>query len=768
MRFSLNISLAAAGLLASLSAALAQPPTVNYAQPSAITPGTATDVTFYGANLAGATALWTSLPATVELAPDVENNGTAADRVTYRITLPPEAAVGVGGYRLATGRGISSVRLLMIDDLPTAVDNGANKSADAAQAIELPTAIDGACEPESFDYYKFSGLAGQRLSVEAVARRLGSPLDPVIRLLDASGRELAYSDDEPSIGADCRFALQLPADGEYLLEIRDIRYQGSGAHRYRLRVGDFPLVTVPYPMSGKQGSVAQLSICHAPGDLTESGGLPAELAIPPGAATPQRLGVRYPAGQGSAWTVLAADGVEEAVELEPNDTPETASPVSLAGGINGRFDQPKDRDYYQFEAAAGARYLFVGQTRTLGSPSDLFMRLYKADGAQVAEVDDTGANEGILDYTFPEAGVYRLMAEDLHRRGGPEHAYRISIEPYRAGFSLAVEGEKFDAPQGGVFVAKVTCGRRDYGGPITLSLVGSDDQFALAGETIPEGKNETQLSVTLPSSLAAGDWRSLRVVGRATIGEQEFVAEANTLDALRGQLSGLPYPPAELDGQIGLGVGPVFPDFFKLSVDGEGVTFPQLVGSATFVVKAERNKGFEDPIAVSIEGLPPGFSAEVKPIEQKANETTVTLKGPAGAALATHRFRVAGSSSFRNQPRQVALDDVALRVIPPLEIALEPAGVLASGGAQKVKISARFFTEEKPAVTLQWTRLPAGVSGAETIEIEAGQTEVETELTAAPDASMGGALPIAATATAVIGGRQIVVQSGGTIETKMQ
>lgn len=745
----------------------AQPPAISFAQPAGIPPGTATDVTFFGTNLSGPTAFWSDLEAAAELAPGIENNGSLGDRVTYRIAPPADAAVGIVGYRVATGQGISHLRLLMVDDLPTAVDNGANQSPETAQAIPFPTAIDGACETESFDYYRFAGFAGQRLAVEVVAQRLGSRLDPVVRLLDSARHELAYSDDEPSIGADCRFVCRLPADGEYLLEIRDIRYQGSDAHRYRMRIGDFPLVTVPFPLAAASGTTAQILVCQATGSRLMPADLRLEVAVPAELASPLlRLGVRYPAGQGSAFTTLAVGRDDEAIEFEPNDTPETASPARLSGAWNGRFEKAGDRDYYQFDAPAGARFQFVGQTRSLGSPSDLYLRLYRADGTLLGEADDSGTAEGVLDYTFAEAGVYRLMVEDLHRRGGPEHAYRVGIESYHPGFTLTLDSDRFDAPQGGVFVANVSCQRSGYDGPITLSLEGCGETFALSGQMIPENKSETVLNVTLPSSLPTGAWRHLRVVGRADIGGREFVAQASTLAALRGQFFGLPFPPQDLDGLVGLGVGPVFPDFFKLAIEGSSIVFPQLVGRAAFDVRAERLAGYQGPIALRVDGLPPGFSAEVKSIEKDQNEATIVVTGPPAAAPATHRLRVVGSATHQNQPKQVVLGDLPLRVTQPLEIAVAPAGPLAAGGTQKVKFTARLFNEEKPAMTITWVELPPGVTGPESITIPAGQIEVETELKAAGDAMTGQTLNIAALAKTTILGREIVVPATGTIEVR--
>jgi len=40
-----------------------------------------------------------------------------------------------------------------------------------------------------------------------------SPLDPVVRLLDAAGKELVYCDDDPATGSDARVCFTSPATG---------------------------------------------------------------------------------------------------------------------------------------------------------------------------------------------------------------------------------------------------------------------------------------------------------------------------------------------------------------------------------------------------------------------------------------------------------------------------------------------------------------------------------------------------------------------------
>lgn len=56
---------------------LAQPPAITHTVPGAIGVGQPADITLFGANLAGPTAIWNTIPnAKVELTPGLEGNGT--------------------------------------------------------------------------------------------------------------------------------------------------------------------------------------------------------------------------------------------------------------------------------------------------------------------------------------------------------------------------------------------------------------------------------------------------------------------------------------------------------------------------------------------------------------------------------------------------------------------------------------------------------------------------------------------------------------------
>ena len=664
-------------------AAMAQPPSVSHLVPCAVQPGRSTDVALHGANLAAPTALWTSFGATAELTPGVDKNGTEAGTVSYRLTIPADTPLGVGVLRIATGQGVSNVRLLLVDDLNTVAKNGANKTPAAAQAISLPIAVDGACDAESSDFYKITVAAGQRISVEAFARRLGSPLDPVVRLLTTAGRELISSDDEPSSGADSRFSYKFEAAGDYLIEIRDIRFQGGGAHRYRLRIGDFPLPSVPYPLAAPKGTAATVELTGKSVDLPG----PVPVNMPPQAPGDRvNVAAGYTAGQGSAWVTLVVTDVPDQLEVEPNDKPEQSTAVTVPGAIEGRFLTRNDRDYFQFDSKKGQRLSFVGQTRSLGSPSDLYMRLFNAEGGQLAEAEDAGTDEGVLNFTFPADGIYRLRIEDTNRRGGADEVYRVLVKPYTPGFTLAAAAEKVDAPQNGVFVVKVTAARLEYNGPITLGVEGAGEGCSVSNNIIPEGKPETTMNVTLGKSLSAGQWATIQITGTAKIGDSEFKTAASTLVALRAALAGLPYPPAALDGTLALGVGPVFPPFFQLAAPTTSVALVAANKPVNLPVQVTRTNKFDDKVNLKLEGLPAPATAKPIAIEKGKFDAAFEITSPQPIPPGRHNVKVVGSATFQNQPQDFVLEQITIDG-PPVAIAFAPAGPLPVGGKQKGTIT---------------------------------------------------------------------------------
>lgn len=226
----------------------ADAPVLSHVTPGAVCPGHTTEVVLDGQRLDSTRAtLRTSFPARVELIPAAgeekssakvspvtpakKKSAKAANEVRFRVTLEPECPVGLGAIWFANESGISDPLLLLVDDLPSHAANRGGCAPPLGEAVELPVAIDGRTTAGRPDVYQFTLAAGQRILCEVSAQRLGSQLDPVLRLLDEEGAELLFVDDDASLGADWRFNYPCATAGRYRVEVRDIRYAGKDVPR---------------------------------------------------------------------------------------------------------------------------------------------------------------------------------------------------------------------------------------------------------------------------------------------------------------------------------------------------------------------------------------------------------------------------------------------------------------------------------------------------------------------------------------------------------
>ena len=106
---------------------------------------------------------------------------------------------------------------------------------DTPQTLTPPLSLSGRIASESErDLYQFPALKGQTLRIHVASRSLGFPLDPVLRILDADGKQLAESDDANRSSRDSELRFTPPSDGHFRLEIRDLNNRGGSRYVYRL------------------------------------------------------------------------------------------------------------------------------------------------------------------------------------------------------------------------------------------------------------------------------------------------------------------------------------------------------------------------------------------------------------------------------------------------------------------------------------------------------------------------------------------------------
>jgi hypothetical protein len=244
-------------------------------EPDYLIPAKANEITIHGTdlgNLGETIGLWTSFPAKTEILETVpkkkiepkggkkEEKGSPVQRKQFkvRISLPTDSTASIGSMRVVSLQGVSDPFNVVIDDLHGIQSNRQNHTLKTAQVVKPPLAVQARSDGDKENLYRLDVQKGQTISVEVLGQRIGSDFDSVLRLLDAEGKELIYRDDDESFGEDSRFSHTFSAGGTFFMGVKDLLNRSN--LEYRLRVGDFPLVSTPWPLGAKTGSAAKFQV----------------------------------------------------------------------------------------------------------------------------------------------------------------------------------------------------------------------------------------------------------------------------------------------------------------------------------------------------------------------------------------------------------------------------------------------------------------------------------------------------------------------------
>ena len=133
-------------------------------------------------------------------------------------------------------KGLAAPVPVVLGRLPGHRETEPNNSIDSALTIDWPSAIHGRIgEADDEDRFGIMAEKGDRLRLRLRASELNSALDPVLRIEDASGVQLARDDDSGE-RQDAKLDWTAPADGIYHLAVSDLIRSGGNAHFYRLEI----------------------------------------------------------------------------------------------------------------------------------------------------------------------------------------------------------------------------------------------------------------------------------------------------------------------------------------------------------------------------------------------------------------------------------------------------------------------------------------------------------------------------------------------------
>jgi hypothetical protein len=723
--------------------------------------GTAVDLTLAGTNLAEPLALMASFPARTALRTD---GGHDKDSTTarVRVEVPADAPAGWHRVRLATAHGLSNARPFPIDALPQLPEAADNHSVAAAQPVPVPTVVVGRADPELSDYFKFTAAAKQRLSFEAFGRRLGSPLDPVIRLYDArTGRSIpgAWADDTPGLQGDACLTYTFPEAGDYVVEVRDSTHKGGAEAWYRLRVGDFPCALATLPAAAKRGD--RVTVRFAGPSAEDAAPVEVQAPADPAAEAVSVTPVG-PAGV-PGWPVpLLVSDHDELLAPPSVQTMAEAQRLPVPCGVTGRFLRRSQKDHFVFGAKKGQVVAAAAQTADIGSPADVLLAVQDGAGKVLARSRPEGAAR--IDFTAPADGDYWVVAEHLNYAFGPSEFYRLTVAPAAPEFDLDLTTDRLDVPQGQVALLPIPLlARRDYGGPIEVTVVGPKGLDgsatvppgvqALPPPPAPQGQPAPPptppaalLPVRAAADLAPGAYE-VRIRAKGVIDGKDVVAYASTRPAVSAAMNNLPRPPREWLRSVAVGVLPRPP--FTLAARFERPEAARGL-AAKLIVTAARDAGFDGEIALAARDLPANVTAAEGTIAKGQAEAALELKVQEGAALGSFPFLVVGRASHGDRATTATVLPPPLVVAPPFDLRVEPNPLtLAAGQAGKLKVTAARKGGYDGPVALAFRNLPANVT-APKAAIPAGQDVAEVELTAAANAPVGARGDVSVLGTAAV------------------
>ena len=146
---------------------------------------------------------------------------------------------GVGGrfFRAGSANTVSLKRVehaVVVEVEP----NGRAKP----QAVVVPLTVSGRiAQDKDRDVYEFEASKGKALRLSVESRRLGFPLDPVLRVTDSKGKTLNETDSRSADKVDEAISWTPPSDGRFRVEVRDLFEHGGERFVYRLTIEPQPV-----------------------------------------------------------------------------------------------------------------------------------------------------------------------------------------------------------------------------------------------------------------------------------------------------------------------------------------------------------------------------------------------------------------------------------------------------------------------------------------------------------------------------------------------
>jgi hypothetical protein len=364
---------------------------------------------------------------------------------------------------------------------------------------------------------------------------------------------------------------------------------------------------------------------------------------------------------------LRLSDLKNVLEVEPNDTPEQATPFEAPAALNGVIAKAGDVDMFKFHAKQGQVYDVRVWARVLRSPLDSVLEIRRSNGGVIAANDDTTTPDSYLRFSAPADDQYTIAIRDHLGRGGPEYVYRIEVAPVRPRLTLDLpERQQYvdvtaPVPKGNRMAIMLGAQREDFGGEVALEAKGLPQGVNVQMDSLPADQNRVPVLLTAaddaPPAAALVDF-----VGRAKQGDQLIEGHlAQRTLMVRGDNNREVW--GRTEERMAMAVVQSVP--FAVEIVQPKVPLVQS-GSMEIKIVARRKGDFKGPINLTMLYDPPGVSNPSSvTIPEGKLEAVLPLTADRGAAPGVWKIAVIGEAAVGDGPVRVSSQLARLEVSEP-------------------------------------------------------------------------------------------------------
>jgi hypothetical protein len=636
--------------------------------------------------------------------------------VKARVKIAPDCRLGEHHLRVRTATGVSELRTFLVGSFPVVAEKEPNNDPGTAQHVALNTTVTGVITSEDVDCFAVEARQGDRLSAEVEGMRLGRGVfDPRLAVLDSQGAVLADVDDTQLAMQDPFVSLVVPADGTYIIRLREATYGGNDDCHYRLHIGAFPRPTAVYPLGGKAGEKVTLAFfSEATGEFTQ----PVMLPLTPD----EKFGVfaELDGLLAPSPNRIRVSDFPNVLEAAPNQDRDhaTATDLSPPLALNGVISQKGEEDWFRFRATKGVAVDVSVYARRLGSPLDSVVEVFDAKGHSLAANDDAVGADSELKFTPPETTNYFVCIRDTLGRGARDFAYRIEVTLVAPHLAVKIPEVARNDPQSRQYIA-VPRGNR-FATLISAKRANFGGELVFGAEGLPSG-------VTLQADRMAANVDAMPLVFEAAadapIGGRLLDLTA-TWTNTTGMVTGRFHQDVELvpgpnnsayystsADKLCVAVTRAAP--FKLAIVDPKVPLVQ-AGSMRLEIAAEREPGYDEPIEVHMVWNPPGVNSQPEATIPKGS-TNVFYQLNAGGGAEIHSWRIAvlGHATVAGGQMFVSSQLADLEVAAPFVTGKIETLWVNPGSPGKLTVNLQSAKPFEGTATIRLCGLPEKVTAAE-------------------------------------------------------